>query len=214
MTNIEEKKYLTDREGRLVPIELVKPVDLMRDELVREACAKAKAAQSDLRRALQGVVNDIDQFVNLSTEQYGAKVGGNKGNYTLYSYDGSLKIVVSRHDFIRFDERLKAAESLIGECLNEWGEGARPELIVLIKDAFVQDKEGKIRTDKILRLRQFDFRDEKWQQAMAAIADSIQIERSKTYWRFYVRDKDGAYNAIELDASKVLTAADAGEVQE
>ena len=70
-------------------------------------------------------------------------------------------------------------------------------------DAFQVDKEGKISTGRVLGLRRHDIKDEKWLQAMDAIAESINVVDSKSYVRFYERDKDGKYQAISLDFANV-----------
>ena len=55
----------------------------------------------------------------------------------------------------------------------------------------------------MLGLRRHDIKDEKWLQAMEAIAESINVVDSKSYVRFYERDKDGKYQAISLDFANV-----------
>ena len=44
-TNIPEG-YLEDAQGRLVPVGSIRPIDLARDDLVREKIAKIKAKRS------------------------------------------------------------------------------------------------------------------------------------------------------------------------
>ena len=79
----------------------------------------------------------LSKFLPTNTVQ---KVGGNKGNVTLMSYDGRLKIQRNIAENISFDERLQAAKQLIDECLEEWTEGSRDEIKVIINNAFHVDK--------------------------------------------------------------------------
>jgi hypothetical protein len=130
---------------------------------------------------------DIASFIQISTDQYGAKVGGTKGNVSLMSFDGRLKIQRNIAETINFDERLQAKQ-LIDECLEEWTEGSRDEIKVIINAAFNVDKKGEISTAKVLGLKRHDIDHPKWQQAMQAISDSINIIGSKAYLRFYTRD--------------------------
>ena len=80
--------YWEDARGCLIPVEQIKEIDKARDELVREKVAKAKAMQKQLRQLKLELMGDIAAFVELSAERYGAKLGGDKGNITLQSFDG------------------------------------------------------------------------------------------------------------------------------
>jgi hypothetical protein len=201
---IEDKTYWRNANGDLTPEELVKDIDKERDALVQEWVAKAKSLQSELSKLKNGMFGDIQAFIELSAEKYDAKVGGLKGNVTLYSYDGKYKIQRAINDHLQFDERIQAAKVLIDECLNEWSEGSRPELKALIERAFNVDKEGNLNTSRILGLRRVEITDKRWLNAMQAISDSVQIVNSKAYVRLYERVGDtNEYRPISLDIAGV-----------
>ena len=104
---------------------------------------------------------------------------------------------------IIFDERLQIAKDLIDDCINDWSQDSRSEIRALIQDAFYVGKSGQINRNRILGLRRLDIQDERWQKAMQAISDSIQVSDSKSYVRIYQRDPKDAdkYNMINLDIS-------------
>ncbi|MDA8428909.1 MAG: DUF3164 family protein [Geobacteraceae bacterium] len=191
--------YMEDTQGRLVPIESIKQVDLARNELVLESMKKATAMADALAKFKGTIMGDIEAFCELSAEKYGAQLGGKKGNVTLYSFDGRLKMVRSIDDFITFDERLQAAKVLIDECLKRWSEGSDANLRTIVNDAFQVDKAGRINTNRVLALRRIDIQDETWQQAMLAISESVQVISSKAYVRFYERQPDGSYQQLNLN---------------
>ena len=101
---------MQDAQGRLVPEGSVKEVDKARDSLVREIAGRAMALQKVMAAFRDDVMGDVAAFVSLSAEQYGAKVGGNKGNLTLTSYDGRFKVQRQVSETLVFDERLQAAK--------------------------------------------------------------------------------------------------------
>ncbi|HEY1129618.1 MAG TPA: DUF3164 family protein [Roseateles sp.] len=192
--------YRKDAKGRLINEKQIKPIDLARDELVTEIVAKAKELQAVMRKFKTGTFGDIAAFVALSGEQYRVQLGGTKGNVTLVSFDGRYKVLRAIQDRITFDERLQAAKALIDQCLTDWTENARDELRTLINDAFRVDAAGNIRTMEVLRLRRLEIEDERWQRAMTAIGEAVQVESSKSYIRIYERDDEtGLYNPIALD---------------
>jgi hypothetical protein len=192
--------YRMDARGRLVPEELIRPIDLARDALVTEIVSKAKSMAELLGQLKGGFFADIAAFISLSAEQYGAKVGGDKGNVQLLSFDGKYKVLRAISETLVFDERLQAAKALIDSCLQRWTEGSQPEIKVLIDDAFQVDKSGAINTGRVLSLRRLSIEDEQWQQAMKAIGEAVQVAGSKSYIRVYERIGDtDQYRAINLD---------------
>ncbi|WP_414489588.1 DUF3164 family protein [Stenotrophomonas maltophilia] len=195
--------YREDRKGRLVQENQIAAIDLARDQLVAELINGAKKLHQQMAEFRGTAFGDIAAFVQLSAEQYGASIGGDKGNVTLMSYDGRYKIIRAVQDSIQFDERLQAAKALIDECLNDWTEGSRAELRTLVNNAFRVDNDGSIKTGEVLSLRRLKFDDPRWTQAMAAISDAVTVVGSKTYVRFYERDAQGQYQPISLDIAAV-----------
>ncbi|NTZ40687.1 DUF3164 family protein [Enterobacter sp. JMULE2] len=196
--------YWTDARGVLTPVSLVKPVDLDRDALVGELVELAITVSNALRELKSRAIADIQAFVDLSAEKYGAKAGGAKGNVTLFSFDGRFKIQRAMAENIKFDERLQAAKALIDECLADWTKDAGPEIHALISEAFASDTEGNIKTGRVLALRRLGITDERWQNAMLAISESVQVVGTKSYIRIYERVGDSdEYRAIPLDMAGV-----------
>lgn len=193
--------YMKDAKGRMVPLEMIKPIDKARDQLVREIVGQSLSLAQQIARLKLAALNDVKAFIDLSAEQYGVKLGGKKGNVTLTTFDGEYRLLIAVEDRISFDERLQAAKALIDECIKSWTVGARGEIKVLIDDAFSVDKQGKINTNRVLGLRRLDIVDEKWRRAMEAISDSVTVVESKEYLRIYKRNEDGEYDLVNLDIS-------------
>lgn len=196
--------YMQDAKGALWPKENIREIDLMRDSIVREIAARARAQSDQLSKFKAGVFGDIEAFIQLSGEKYGVQMGGKKGNVSLLSFDGRFKVQRAVSDSLAFDERLQIAKELVNECIHLWSEGSRSEIRALINDAFQVDKEGRVNVARILGLRRLEISDEKWNKAMLAISESIQVAGSKTYFRVYERVGDSdQYRAISLDIAAV-----------
>jgi hypothetical protein len=192
---------MTDSQGRQVPAELVSEIDKLRDQTVRRIADEAMKMKDVLAAFKQRIRDDIYTFVELSANQYGKSWGGKKGNITLSTFDGKYRLVIAMDDQIVFDERLQVAREIIGGCLDRWSDGARPEIRMLVNDAFQVDKTGKINTARVLGLRRLEIHDSDWQKAMRAITESIQVSGSKQYLRFYERNENGEYRQIPLDVA-------------
>lgn len=198
--NVQEG-FMLNARGGLDPVALVKDVDKLRDDMVHEIVNESIQKHKELQEMKKRFFSTINAFVCLSAEKYNLNYGGKKGNMTFVSYDGMYKVVVSVNENIFFDERLQIAKELIDQCIQDWATDSRNEIKALIQDAFYVGKSGKLDKNRILGLRRLDIQDERWQKAMTAISDSIQIAGSREYIRIYERDPNNSdkYNLINLD---------------
>lgn len=193
-------------QGAFVPEANVKEIDKLRDQTVRKIWQLAEALNKAMVEFKAIAFEDVASFVQISADQYGAKIGGNKGNVSLITYDGRYKIQRNIAERLVFDERLQAAKHLIDECLKEWTADGRDEIKAIINNAFNVDKKGEISTTKILGLKKIEINHPKWLEAMQAISDSINIAGSKSYLRFYQRDDEsGEYISMSLDLASIQT---------
>jgi len=192
--------YMQDHMGRLVPETIVKDVDKMRDQVVKEIVREAMELNESLAAFKRKAMDDVLAFVNLSAEKYSAKLGGAKGNISLTSFDGKYKVIRSINEYITFDERLEAAKALLDDCLKSWTSEASEDLRKLVNFAFEVDKTGHISIQRVMGLLRVDIKDETWMKAMEAIKESIQISGSKAYIRIYQRiGESDKYKQINLD---------------
>ena len=197
---INKEDFMMNSQGHLVPVSMVSDVDQARDALVRDVVAAARNLQEAMKNFKNWALGDIYAFVDLSAEKYDVKMGGVKGNLSLVTFDGSLRVQVAVCEHLTFDERLQAAKTLVYECLTEWTEESRDEIKAIVMNAFQANKEGKISTARILGLRRLPISDHRWRMAMDAISDCIQFVGSKSYMRIYERSgPDGKWTAVPLD---------------
>lgn len=198
------KAYLRDAKGNLVPVETVKPADLLMDETVRKVTGFARDLSEQIARFKGHTFEDVNGLQALIAQEYGANVGGKKGNITLTSFDGCLKVQVQVADLIEFGPELQAAKQLIDDCLIDWSSDSRVELRALVNRVFNVDKEGQINRSELFMLLRVEIADDRWKSAMEAIRDSIRVIGSRTYVRFYERDApDAAWRAISIDLAAV-----------
>ena len=198
---MNEDGFMTNSQGHRVPEDMVTDIDRLRDQTVRSISAKALKMKEQLVAFKQELRDELFTYLQLSAERYSKTYGGKKGNITLMSYDGSLKLMLAVNEHIVFDERLQIAKTIIDECINKWSKGSRSEIRALVNSAFYVDKAGNINTARILGLRRLDITDPDWKKAMEAITESIQVSGSKEYLRVYTREANGEYKQVPLDVS-------------
>ena len=206
--------YRTDPKGRLVPPDLVSPTDLLQDDTARRIAAFALDLADQIARFRSHAYDDLSTLLELLASDYGVKVRGRKGNYSIRSFDGRVKVTVQVADHVHYGPELQVARQLVDECVAEWSSGARPEVRALIQHAFEPDSEGKVRHEAICRLRRLDIDDDRWRQARRAIDDSIRVIGSRAYLRVHYRGgPNDPWRPIPIDISSEWrdTGKSAGE---
>ena len=200
---IDLSQYREDARGALVPVSAIRPIDLMRDDLVNELFAAIEPKAQAYAESKQKGIETVRTFVDVSAAEFDVKPS-KKGNVTLTSLDGKRRVLVAMQDVLTFDERLHAAKALIDQCLEEYSIGANANLKVIVQQAFDVNKEGNISTSKVLALRSYNIQDEKWQRAMRALTDSLTVQVSREYIRLYRRDEaSGEYVRVDADTGRV-----------
>jgi hypothetical protein len=192
--------YLRDAKGALVPIAAIKPADLLMDELVRLVMGEAVELSSAIAAFKVRTFERVGALQALLAQQYGAKIGGAKGNVSLTTFDGCARVLVQVSDQIEFGPEMQAAKALIDECLSEWAATGGVELRALVNRVFQVDQQGKINRAEVFMLLRVEIEDERWQRAMDAIRESIRVIGSRTYVRFQQRAAgDASWHGVPID---------------
>ncbi|EMX0849564.1 DUF3164 family protein [Pluralibacter gergoviae] len=195
--------YRINAQGHYVPESQVKALDKLRDDVVLAIVDAAKKQRQALAAFKLQAMSEVSDFIDVSAAEYGVEYGGTKGNVTLVSFDGRYKLVRAVGEHRVFDERIQAAKTLIDACISEWSGGADEKIMALVDHAFRVNKQGKIDINQVLGLRQLNIDDIKWNEAMDAVADAIQVTGTSQYLRLYERQVDGVYQQISLDLAKL-----------
>ena len=194
--------YVLDAKGRLVPQQQVRPSDALEDQTVRIILGYAVELANQIDRFLAHTQLDLEAFLQTLADKYDATKRGaeGKGNVTLTSYDGLLRVQFAVADRLVFGPELQVAKGLFDECVSDWSADARPELRAIIADAFRVDKEGVVNREAVLRLLRLEIEDVRWEDAQEAIRDAIRVIGTKRYARFYVRPRpDAPWQAIPIN---------------
>ena len=193
--------YRLDGKGRMVPERLVRPQDDLEDQTVRRILAFGVDLADQISRFQQHSYADVATLLDVLAAEYGGgRRPGRRGNYSLTSFDGRLKVVIQVQDQITFGPELQAARRIIDECIEEWAAGVNDQIRALVEHAFAPDKQGEVSREAVLRLRRLDIDDDRWRQARRAIDDSIRVMGSRVYLRLYLRGScEGAWRAVPID---------------
>lgn len=200
---VRGRLHYIDQRGRLVDKDEVKGQHLLRDELVRRLFAAAEVLHQSMVDFRTMAFAEVQDFQDLVDQEYGASArpGGEKGNVTLKTYDGLMQVIVQVADLIRFETTaLQSCKRLVDEYIADASADSDADLRTILIDAFRTNKAGQINRAGLLRMLGMQFKDPRLIEAMRALKDSIEVDRTKTYMRFQSRDdRDANWRNLSLD---------------
>lgn len=203
-----------DARGKAVPAEYVPELDKQRDAMVEKVIKRARKLADSMIEAKLEIVADVEVYLKAKAKD--GKVKENwKGNITLDSFDGTLRVERSMDDQIGFSEQLQMVKTIIDEWIAERLHGVDESLAKVISQAFNVDKRGRVNTAMIMRLLNLDITDKKWVKAMNLLRESIQVTATRQYLKFSekVQTEGGEeWRQINLNFSSLtVTSADSKE---
>jgi hypothetical protein len=194
--------YMLGADGKYMPLESVKPGDLLKDQVARDILARAEKLSAAIAKLRDDAIEEMVALQDTLASKYGTTIGGVGGNISVQSYDGTRKVEVQVNRRITYGPEIQAAKKLVDECLLNWGKDSPAELRAIVADAFNVDQEGRYSRTSLVRLKRINSEDERWQRAMQAITDAETPDGSKVYARFYKRRvATEKYQPVSLDAA-------------
>ncbi len=196
---IDGKVFYENSRGAWVPEDSIKPLDLLREQVVENIHEKILNLRQEMAKVKEHIIEEIQEFRGIAAEEYGVTLGSEKGNLQMTSFDGAIRIMLAINDNLTFTEGIAIAQELINQCVDDWSKGGNQNLRLMVDEAFRLDQSGNMDVKRILGLRRLNISDERWIKAMDIISDSLKVHSSKQYFRVHERDKTGNYRMVDLD---------------
>ncbi len=207
-----KEKTWYDEKGIAVPITRVTALEKKKERYAGKLSddamdinAQLIEFKEELRSLSEEVYNDYMEKYLKEVKAKGEEPKKQKGNFTWYSFDRSVKIEVDVNDRIEFDEMIiKACQEKLNDFLSDNLTTNQEYFRDLINDAF-STSHGKLDTRKVLGLlkHKSKIRQKKFQDAMDLLEQSIHSNSSKTYYKVSVKGENGDYKAINLNFSSI-----------
>ena len=210
MAQKDNKGNWLDDKGRPIPEEYIQPQDKKRDRMVESIIKRVSKLSAKLASEKTEIVAAIEKYLKELAKDN--KVRENwKGNILIYNFSQNLCIERRINETISFDERLQMVKTTIDKWLNDRLKNIDELIAKVISQAFSVDKQGRINTAMLLKLRKLDIQDHEWKKAMALLDESIFVKSSKMALRFRTKNTDvpdGAWSEIGLNFNEIALAAE------
>jgi hypothetical protein len=187
--------------GQEVPFSYVPPIDKKKDRIAQSLVKKATELSLKLAQYKYDLLEKCDDLYE-EMKADASVTTGSKGNYTITSFDKSLKIEVNVSERIEFDDKIIFAQEKINEFLSTKTKDADADLAEIVNNAF-QSSKGQLDHKRVLSLFAYKIKHPIWLEAMELIKQSIQRNNSKRYVRIWQKDDAGQYQSIDLNFSNI-----------
>ena len=194
-----------DSKGRPVPEEYIRPEDKRRDKLVESILKRVSKLSAKLESEKTEIVDAIEKYLKELAKDNKVREGW-KGNILLYNFSQNLCIERRIDETVSFDERLQMVKTTIDKWINNKLKDTDPTLSKVIAQAFSVDKQGRINTAMLLKLKRIDIQDAEWKKAMQLLDDSIFVKSSKMALRFRSKDTkvpEGGWVEVSLNFNDI-----------
>ena len=203
------KKQWIDETGLVIPASRVTKSEKLRETVADTLLKKAMKLNSSLVELKNDMAAASDEvFAAVIGENGGTVKEDRKGNFLFYNFDRSIKIERDIQDRIEFDDALIAvSKQHFDEFLQSAQAGVDEMIRSIVLEAFNTSK-GRLDTQKVLSLLKYRQRvpADKYpafHAALDAIEKAIRRPDSKSYHRISVRNKEGKYDAVNLNFSSI-----------
>ena len=196
------KKEWINHKGEKVPAPYVPAIDKKKERYTNKMLKEAEKLEKRLMQLKSDILTQGDELYAEILREAKIKATERKGNYSLFSFDKSVKIEVSVQNRIEFNDNINLAQEKINEFLEKKSKGSDMELMELVNNAF-KTKKGRLDSKRILGLFGLNIKNKTWLEAMELIKKSIETNNSKRYVNVWKRDAEGEYKIVQLNFSAV-----------
>lgn len=202
MIHKKSNKVWHDHRGNEVPREYVPEFDQKQEAQIGKIYNEAQKLSDQLADFKVKSFMIADEMYAQMLRNAKIDPTDRKGNYSLTSFDKSVKVEVNVSDRIDFDENITMAQEKLNQFIRTKTEGADQDLAALVNQAFTTRK-GRLDKARIFGLLQLNIKGEMWADAMDLIRKSITINSSVRYMEISAKDSEGRYVPVKLNFAAI-----------
>jgi len=199
----KDKNWI-DETGTSIPFNRTHAIERLKEKKAFQLYKKALVLNNELVKFKEHMAEVCDEVYKKAMEEL-KNESPNKGNFTWYNFDRSIRIEVKINERIEFEDMaIQACKDKLNKYISENTSSTDPLIPQLINDAFSTQR-GKLDAKKVMGLLRYRSRikNELFQQAMDHLEESIRRPSSKAYYMISVRTDEGKYELLDLNFASV-----------
>lgn len=198
----KDKKWNT-HDGDKVPVQYIGDYEKKKERVLATCLTKANSVSKTLKELKSLMFSKADDLYAEMLEIKNIDAVKRKGNYTIFSFDKSVKLEITISNRLEFDDRINLAQEKLNEFIALKTEGIDHDITELINNAFKTTK-GKLDSKRIISLFSLKITHPIWNEAMELIKESMSTNHSARYVTISVKDENtGKYEQIQLNFSAI-----------
>lgn len=197
-------KVWIDETGTAIPFNRTHQIERLKEKKAFSLYKKAVAINKELSDFKSHMAEICEEVYTKAMAEL-KNESANKGNFTWYNFDRSIRIEVKINERIEFEDiAIKACQDKLNKYISENTSSTDPLIPQLINDAFSTQR-GKLDAKKVMGLLRYRSRikNELFQEAMEHLEQSIRRPSSKAYYMISVRTEEGKYELLDLNFASV-----------
>lgn len=202
MLQKKSDKLWIDHRGNKVPREYVPDLEKQNEIIVGKVYNNAVAISNKLAAFKKEAFKLVDEQYSKMLKNAKIETGERKGNFTLTSFDKSVKIEINVSDRIEFDENIEFAQEKFREFIALKTQGTDMELAELVNNAF-STRKGKLDTKRVLSLFSYKISHPVWLEGIEFVKRSMSSNSSVRYMEISAKDAMGEYQTVKLNFSSI-----------
>ncbi|MFA6688843.1 MAG: DUF3164 family protein [Sphaerochaetaceae bacterium] len=207
MARIDKDGNWIDPSNTPVPPKYIKPLDKKRDALVTRTFKRLVQLEAKIKSEKETLCSAVEAYLDDLARDNRVREGW-RGNISIDSFDGTMRISRSIDDVIGFSEQLQMVKTLIDKWISTRLDGVDESLAVVIQGAFKVDKKGRINTAMLLKLLQYKIDEPEWKKAMKLLKDSITVKNTKQYYSFTLKSESSSRALVLSFNSAIIDGKD------
>lgn len=197
-------KFWVDESGLEIPFNRISKAERLIEKNTAKIRKEAIAINAKMVEFKEMVKQLCAEAYEAFMEEKGVKP--TKGNFTFYSFNRDIKVEVSINERIEFDDMtIKAAKAKFDDFLSSNIQSKNEFAKQMVMDAFSTQRKGNLDVKRVLQLTRYESKvnDALFSEAVTLIKEAIRKPDSKTYFRIWEKNKEGAYQLIDLNFSSI-----------
>lgn len=194
-----------DANGHLIPISRVSGTEKLFEKKAYALGKEAIEIQTKLLAFKSKIKEECIAAFDLIAKENNIDLEKNKGNFTFYNFDRSIRIERAFNQKIAFDLALIEIARI---KLFDYFDNKLSNIDALVKEIALssfQNTKGRLDTNKILNLLSYRTKVNKdeYSEVCDLIEKAITNPGSRVYYRVFIRNEQGGYDNVDLNFSSV-----------